>query len=97
MKANIRVVADLRIQEPLALREINHLPVLVLRNIILFEPGKIIQLFLILSGEPAGFEKGQIIELHGGGIFMQETVLNDFKLQFSHTADNFLISAELGE
>jgi len=63
----------------------------------MLEPGKILQFFRVFAGNPAGFIKGQRIELNRSAIFMQKAILNDLKLQFTNTADDFLIAAVLGE
>jgi hypothetical protein len=40
VKLNIRIIVDLRIQEPFTLRQVNHMSVLILGNIGLFEAGE---------------------------------------------------------
>ena len=64
VKLDIRIVIHLGIQEPLALRKVNEMPVFVGHYITGFEAGKIIKLSLILTGDPAGFVKGHGVELY---------------------------------
>jgi hypothetical protein len=97
MKFDLRVIGPFRIQKPFALRQINQVAVLVFGDIGMFKTGKILQLFGVFAGDPAGLIKWHRIELHRCAIFMQQPVLDHLELQFPYTADDLLIAAILGE
>ena len=97
MKFNIGVVGLLRIQEPFALRQVHRVTVLVFRRIGLLEAEKILQFLRVPGGQPASLVKRQAVEHNRGAVFMQQTVLDHFKLQFTHAANDLFISAKLGK
>ena len=97
VKLNIRVVLALRIQEPFALGQVHQVPILIRSNIATLEAGEIIQLFGIGTGDPAGFVIRLRPEFTGSAIFLQQAVLDHLKLELSHTTNDLLIAAKLGE
>ncbi len=58
VKLNIRVVLPLGIQEPLALRQVNKVAVLVLHNVGLLKARKVFNLVFV-ARYPAGFIEGK--------------------------------------
>lgn len=55
MKLNLRVIRLFRIEEPFTLGQVYRMPIFVLPGIGLFKPKEILQLIIILTGQPAGF------------------------------------------
>ena len=55
MEFDLRIIRPFRIQEPLALRQVYQIPILVLRNISMLESDKVFQFFSIPARDPAGF------------------------------------------
>ena len=92
-----RIVRPFRIQKPLALRQVDQVTILIRRDISVLETGKILQLFRVLAGDPAGLVKRHGVELNGGAVLMQQAVLDDLELKLTHTADDLLLPAILGE
>ena len=80
VKFYIGIIRALGIKEPLALRKVDKVTVLILCNIRLFKPRKIQKLFMIMTRDPAGFVKWKRIEHNGSAILMQQPILNNFKL-----------------
>src|ERR1017187_5383788 len=97
MKFNFGVIISLRIQIPFALSEVNQISVFIFGNIRVFETDKIFQLFFVFTRYPASLIKWQTIKLYRCAVLMQQTVLNNFKLQFPHATDYFFIAAKLRE
>src|SRR6267154_5140663 len=95
MELYIGVVIALGIQEPLTLRQVNKMPIFVRSDITRFKPGKIFQLAGVGTGYPAGLIIRHCPEFAGGPILLEKTILNNFKLQFSNTTNDLLISSEL--
>src|SRR5882724_1535490 len=97
MEFDLRVVDPFGIQEPLALRQVDRIAILVFGDIGVLEARKIFQFPRILAGQPAGFKKRQSIELHRCAVFMQEAILDHLELKFPDTTDDLLITPILGE
>src|SRR5258705_10741434 len=97
VKLNIGVVISFCIQEPLTLCQVNQMAIFILCNIRLLESCKLKQFFLIIAGDPASFVKWKSIKLNRCAVFMQQAILDHFKLQLSHTTDDLFISAKLCE
>ena len=71
MEFNIRVIIPLGIKEPFALRQVNQMPVFVIRNIGMFEANKFFEFFGVFTRYPTGFVKWKAVELNGCAVFMQ--------------------------
>src|SRR6185369_7633334 len=97
VKFNFRVVISFSIQVPFTLCQVNQMAIFILCNICLLESCKLQEFFLILTGDPTGLVKRQSIKLNRCAVFMQQAILDHFKLQFSHTTNDLFISAKLCE
>ena len=97
MEFNIRIILPLGIEEPFALCQVNRVAVLVFTGIALFKAQEIFQFFLVFAGKPACLIKRQCSEFAGCAIFVQQAVLDHFKLQFTHATNNLFGTAKLGE
>src|SRR5882724_11459333 len=97
MKFYIRIVFSFCIQDPFALRQVNQVTIFVFGYICLFETDKIFEYLLILARNPAGFIKRHVVELHRSVVFMQQPVLNHFKLKFPDTTDDLSITTKLSK
>ena len=70
MELDLRIVGTLRIQVPFALGQVDRISILIYTDIGMFEPGKILQLLRVFTGDPAGFIKRKGVELNGNAIFV---------------------------
>src|SRR5829696_9068797 len=95
MKFNSRVVSSFCIQKPFTLRQVNQMAVFIHPGICLFKSCKLFQLFWIITCYPACFIKRKCVELDRRSIFLQQAILNYFKLQFTNTPDDLFITTML--
>ena len=96
MKFNIRVIVSFGIQEPFTLCKVNQVTIFIFA---IFAGLNLVKSSSFLGSlrDPAGFIKRNGIELNRSAIFLQQPVLNYFKLQFTHTTNDLFISAKLGK
>src|SRR6478735_9187157 len=97
MKLNIWVVGAFGVQEPLALGQVNQVAVFIGSNVVRFKAGKLIQLFGVGTGYPAGFVIRHCPEFARSAILLQQAVLNYLKLQVAHATNDLFITTKLGE
>src|SRR6187402_3922077 len=97
MKLYCRVIGPFCIQKPFALCQVNKMPIFIYTCIRSFESREVLQFFWIFTGDPASFIKWKCIKLHRCSIFLQQAVLNYFKLKFTNTANDLFITAVLSK
>lgn len=71
MKLNIGVVAPFGIQEPFALGQVYEVAVFIGSYVVTLEAGKIVQLFRVGAGDPAGLVIWHGPEFAAGAILLQ--------------------------
>src|SRR6186997_44730 len=97
MEFNCGVIGSFCIQEPLALCQVHKMAVFVYTRISPFESCEFFQFFRVYARYPACFIKWKCIKLNRSSIFLQQTILNYFELQFTHTANDLFISTMLSK
>jgi len=71
MELDRGVVGPLGIQKPFALGQIDGVAVFVVGDIGVFEPGEILQLPRVFTGDPAGLVKRQGVKLDRSAVLVQ--------------------------
>ena len=89
MKFNPGICLAGDLQVPFAFRHVNRSLILVVCDVTAFMQNEFIQQLSIGGRDPACLVIFQRIESAGGAVFVQQSELNYFKLQFSDSTNDF--------
>src|SRR6056297_1743686 len=97
MKLDLWVVANHRLQHPLALGEVYRAIIAIVRDLTFTVPGELLQKRRFFRGDPAGPREGELLKPTRGAVLVRQRILDDFELELANGADDLPAPALLNE